>query len=137
MAPVLDMLVTPERTATAAHQAEDAGLVHLRDGRTVVVRSARLEDAPRLAKLCAGLSAESSRFRFFRAGRRLTAHEAVGVVTIDRRRHEAILALSGDAVVGWGSFTQIGNDRHAELTLLVDDAYQGAGLGRHILERLI
>jgi GNAT superfamily N-acetyltransferase len=110
---------------------------HMRDGRRVLLRSVRPDDARRLARLCDRLSAESSRFRFFRAGRRLTPSEALDVVTIDRKRNEAIVALDADEVVAWGSFYQLGNDPKAELTLLVDDAYQGGGLGRAVLENLI
>jgi GNAT superfamily N-acetyltransferase len=109
----------------------------LRDGRRVLLRSVRLEDAQRLTRLSERISGESSRFRFFRAGRRLTPSEALDVVTIDRERNEAIVALDADEVVAWGSFYQLGNDPHAEMTLLVDDAYQGGGLGREVLEKLI
>jgi GNAT superfamily N-acetyltransferase len=109
----------------------------LRDGRSVVVRSARPNDAPQLMRLCERVSTESSRFRFFRAGRRLTAAEALDVVSADPLRNETILALNADDVVAWASFNQLGSDPHAEMTLLVDDAYQGSGLGREMLERLI
>jgi GNAT superfamily N-acetyltransferase len=109
----------------------------LRDGRWVLLRPVLPEDAQRLTRLCDRISPESSRLRFFRAGRRLTAREAFDLATIDRRRNEAVVALDGDEVVAWGSLSQLGDDPHAEVTLLVDDAYQGSGLGRRLLERLI
>jgi GNAT superfamily N-acetyltransferase len=114
-----------------------AKVFSMRDGRRVLLRPVRTEDANRLVRLCDRLSEESSRFRFFRAGRRLTPREALGVVTVDREHNEAVVAVDGDEVVAWGSFNQLGNDPSAEITLLVDDAYQGVGLGREVLERLI
>ena len=109
----------------------------MRDGREVLLRTVRADDAGRLAGLCDRLSAESSRFRFFHAGRRLTPREALAQATIDRQRNEALVAVDADEVVAWGSFNQLGDDPVAELTLLVDDAYHGGGLGREMLERLI
>jgi GNAT superfamily N-acetyltransferase len=109
----------------------------LRDGRRVVLRPVVPEDAPRLARLCERLSAESSRLRFFRAGRSLTPQEALGVADIDHDRNEGLVALNGDRIVALGTFNQLGDEPDAELTLLVDDAYQGGGLGRHMLKLLI
>jgi GNAT superfamily N-acetyltransferase len=109
----------------------------LRDGRLVQLRPVAAEDAPRLTRLCEGLSAESSRLRFFRAGRRLTAQEALGLAAIDHVRNAALVVLDGEQAIGLASLNQIGDDPQAEITLLVDDAYQGHGLGRYLLERLI
>ena len=125
--------MTDDSTASVVAQE----LFVLRDGRRVVVRPVVPEDAPRLARLCERLSAESSRLRFFRAARRLTPQEALGVADIDHDRNEGLVALNGDRVVALGTFTQLGDERDAELTLLVDDAYQGGGLGRHMLNLLI
>jgi GNAT superfamily N-acetyltransferase len=75
--------------------------------------------------------------RFFRAGRRLSPQEALGLSDIDHVRNEAIVALDADSVIALGTLHQLGDHPHAELTLLVEDAYQGGGLGRHLLEMLI
>src|SRR5437764_5973849 len=109
----------------------------LRDGRRVLLRPVRPEDASGLAQLCSRVSEETSRFRFFRAGRRISPHEALTAANIDRPRNEAVVALDGNDIVAWGSFHQLGTDQRAEMTLLIDDAYQGSGLGREMLERLI
>jgi GNAT superfamily N-acetyltransferase len=109
----------------------------LRDGRVVQLRPAVAEDAPQLAALCERLSAESSRLRFFRAGRKLTAQEALGIADIDRMSDEAIVALDGHSLSALGTLHQLGDEAQAEVTLLVEDAYQGRGLGRYLLEQMI
>jgi GNAT superfamily N-acetyltransferase len=109
----------------------------LRDGRLVQLRPVVGEDAPRLSRLCERLSAESSRLRFFRAGRRLTPAEALALADIDHARNEAIVALDGESISALGTLHQLGDQAQAELTLLVEDAYQGSGLGRHLLEVMI
>jgi GNAT superfamily N-acetyltransferase len=109
----------------------------LRDGHHVVLRSVTPDDAPRLASLCERLSAYSSRLRFFRPGRRLSSDEAVGLAEIDQVRNAAVVAVDADRVIALGTLHRLGEGRQAELTLLVDDAYQGRGLGRQLLAWLI
>jgi acetyltransferase len=124
------------RVESPKHQLE-AVPFQMRDGRRVVLRPLFPDDAHRLAQLCERLSEETSRNRFFRAGRRLTPGEALSAASIDRARNEAVVAVDACEVVAWGSLHQLGNEPHAEITLLVDDAYQRSGLGRALLERLI
>jgi GNAT superfamily N-acetyltransferase len=109
----------------------------LRDGRHVVLRSAVRDDAPHLASLCERLSAYSSRLRFYRAGRRLSAEEALQLADIDQVSNAAVVALDADRVIALGTLHRLGADAQAELTLLVEDAYQGRGLGRRLLAWLI
>jgi GNAT superfamily N-acetyltransferase len=129
--------MTTDDSVSTLSQAIDAERFRLRDGRWVLVRRVSKDDAPRLSALCERVSEESSRLRFFRAGRRLTAREALSLADVDRERNEAFVALDADRVVALGSLNQLGKDPAAELTLLVDDAYHGGGLGRHLLGRLI
>jgi GNAT superfamily N-acetyltransferase len=48
-----------------------------------------------------------------------------------------VVALDADRVIALGTLHRLGDDPQAELTLLVDDAYQGRGLGRRLLTWLI
>jgi ribosomal protein S18 acetylase RimI-like enzyme len=109
----------------------------LRDGRVVAVRSVAPEDAPRLAELFERLSRTSSRQRFFSADRRPTAQEVSALADVDHLNREAVVAVHGERIVALGGFHRLGDSSGAELTLLVDDAYQGCGLGRHLLMVLI
>jgi GNAT superfamily N-acetyltransferase len=109
----------------------------LRDGRQVVLRRTVRDDAPRLASLCERLSAHTSRLRFRHVGRRLSSEEAVQLADIDQVSNAAVVALDADRVIALGTLHRLGDDPQAELTLLVDDAYQGRGLGRRLLAWLI
>jgi acetyltransferase len=131
------MLMTDDSPVHLLAQLAAAEAFRLRDGRIVLLRSVVPEDAPRLASLCERLSAESSRLRFFRAGRRLSPQEALGLSDIDHVHNEVFVALDADRVIALGTLHQLGDYPQAELTLLVDDAYQGAGLGRRLLGILI
>jgi GNAT superfamily N-acetyltransferase len=109
----------------------------MRDGRCVRLRPVSSNDAPRLVELCARLSAQSTRSRFFHAGRQLSPQEALRLAESDGTRNDAMVALDAERVVALGTLHRLGTDPQAEVTLLVEDAYQGGGLGRHLLERLI
>jgi ribosomal protein S18 acetylase RimI-like enzyme len=109
----------------------------LSDGRAVVVRSIVPADAPALVALFERVSPATSRQRFFSAGRRLSAQQASMLAQVDHVRREAFVALDADRVVALGGFQQLGDESGAELTLLVEDAYQGHSLGRHLLMELI
>jgi GNAT superfamily N-acetyltransferase len=70
------------------------------------------------------------------AQRRLACEEAAALTNTDRDRNEMLVAVD-DTLVGWGSISQLGSEPSVELTLLVEDAYQGRGIGRRLLQALI
>jgi ribosomal protein S18 acetylase RimI-like enzyme len=111
--------------------------LQLRDGRLVLVRPVEAGDAAAIVALCERLSPTSSLQRFFTPGRRLSEHEARNVAEVDHVRCETLVALDAARLVALGSLQQLGDDPHAELTLVVEDAYQGQGLGRQMLAELI
>jgi RimJ/RimL family protein N-acetyltransferase len=111
--------------------------LRLRDGRLVVVRPVVAADAAAIAALCERLSPMSSLHRFFTPERRLSVTEANAIACADHLRCETLVAIDGDRVVALGGLQQLGEEPHAELTLLVDDAYQGQSLGRQMLAELV
>jgi GNAT superfamily N-acetyltransferase len=108
----------------------------LRDGRAVFVRSIVPADAPALVALFERLSPATSRWRFFKAGCP-SAQEAGAQTQVDHIRCEAFVALDADRVVALAGFQGFADESGAELTLLVEDEYQGHGLGRQLLMELI
>jgi GNAT superfamily N-acetyltransferase len=115
------------------------GPLRLADGRLVWLRALRRDDAPRLLDLSQRLSAESLRRRFLHDRPRLDAREAERLAAVDHRQRVAIAVTADPSddspILAVGRFHGDGSD-HAELALVVEDAYQHLGIGRLLLDRL-
>src|SRR5581483_7649840 len=108
----------------------------LADGRKVVVRVLRPEDAPLLAKGFEQLSPESRFRRFHGARGPLTADELRYLTGMDGEAHFALGAVdatSGEGL-GVGRFVRVaGEPTVAEPAVAIVDAAQRKGLGRFLL----
>src|SRR6266545_3654340 len=125
-------------TGAGADQARREADVALRDGTTVHVRPARHEDAPELQRLFEGLSGESRYLRFFSGAvdLPLVVHWAADV---DYQQRDGLVALTGAdgrivAHVGWER--ERDRPERAEIALVIDDGFQGRGLGTIMLGQL-
>src|SRR6266545_715209 len=125
-------------TGAGADQARREADVALRDGTTVHVRPARHEDAPELQRLFEGLSGESRYLRFFSGAVDvpLVVHWAADV---DYQQRDGLVALTGAdgrivAHVGWER--ERDRPERAEIALVIDDGFQGRGLGTIMLGQL-
>ena len=124
--------------------ADRAALVgrRLDDGRRVAIRPIRPEDARRLQALFDRLSPETVRRRFFVVKKRLDPREARRLAGVDHVADEALVAVvppvdGGDEeIVAVARYASTAPDE-AELGLVVEDAYQGHGLGRVLLDDLL
>src|SRR3979411_677445 len=116
------------------------GRFRLADGRLVWLRPLLAEDAPRLMDLCKRLSPSPLRRRFLRSVVRCDPLEAQRLAAVDQVQRVALVAVPDPAddapIVAVGRFHGDGSG-HAEVPLLVDDAYQHVGLGRLLLSRLL
>jgi RimJ/RimL family protein N-acetyltransferase len=111
--------------------------VTLKDGRKVVLRPIRPDDAPRLIAFHERLSNESRYYRFFGPKPTLTPDEAEYLAGVDHQDRFAIVAAEPDGeLVAVGRFDLVESDT-AEPAIVVRDDYQGAGLGTAVLERMI
>ncbi|HEY8416872.1 MAG TPA: GNAT family N-acetyltransferase [Limnochordales bacterium] len=117
------------------------GPILLRDGRPAYLRRATPADLPAVQGLLARSSDTARFFRFFHgvapgdpdAARRLIApgNEQGGlslVVTVGPRHDQRLVAV--------GSYSYTHRPGVAEVAFLVEDAYQGRGIGTLLLERL-
>src|SRR6266536_2704076 len=125
-------------TGAGADQARREADVALRDGTTVHVRPARHEDAPELQRLFEGLSGESRYLRFFSGAVDvpLVVHWSADV---DYQQRDGLVALTGAdgrivAHVGWER--ERDRPERAEIALVIDDGFQGRGLGTIMLGQL-
>ena len=98
----------------------------------VAVRLLRADDEERLCRLFYRLSPESVYRRFFTLYTDPPPGALRELATVDHDRRDAIVAAVGDEVVGVARYAAVG-DATAEVACLVEDAYQGRGLGTRLL----
>ena len=100
----------------------------------VAIRVIRPDDAARLERLFYRLSPESVYRRFFT----LYSHPPAGAIRkladLDHLTQDAVVAVAGDEVVGVGRYAADAREPGAaEVAVVVDDAWQGRGLGSRLL----
>lgn len=101
----------------------------------VGVRIIRPDDEARLARLFYRLSPESVYRRFFTLYTAPPCGVLRSLADLDHDRRDAMVAVVGDEVVGVGRYAAVaGEPGTAEVAVVVEDAWQGRGLGRRLLE---
>jgi GNAT superfamily N-acetyltransferase len=112
----------------------------LRTGAQVRVRPVEPADKPRLAAFLARLSPETVRGRFLTAKPGLSAAELRYLTEIDGRDHVALVAVpldEPDRIVAVARSVRIADRPDtAEMAVVVDDEWQGHGLGSLLAEAL-
>ena len=116
-----------------------AGVETLRDGGAVLLRPAVPADAERLRRMFYRLS-PGTRQRWFFVPAPCSpwwAGYLARLAEVDGRDQWAVVAAVGDEVVGIARYDRLQAGDEAELAILIEDAWQGRGLGRRLLARLI
>jgi acetyltransferase len=108
----------------------------------VVVRAIRPEDEPLIEAHHRALSEQSIRMRFFSMVKALSRDNLVRLCHLDYAREMALVAQRQDAagnpeIIGVSRYYMNPQTGDAEFAVIVRDAYQGQGLGQHLMERLI
>jgi RimJ/RimL family protein N-acetyltransferase len=115
--------------------------ITLRDGTTLRLRPIRPEDAPRLISFYDRLSRHSAYQRFFSVMRRLPPDWARMLATVDYRRRLALVAERGpvDApeIEAVARYEPTDDPDTVEVAFVVQDGYQGRGLGVLLLHQLL
>jgi GNAT superfamily N-acetyltransferase len=109
-------------------------VVELADGRSVLVRPIRADDADRLAAFHARLSPETVRRRYFTPHPRLSAQELHHFTNVDGDTRLALVAVDGDEVVAVGRYESLADTTSVEVAFVVRDDFQRVGLGGHLVE---
>ncbi len=117
---------------------------HLRDGRSVTLRAIRPDDKGLLIDALGKMSPQSLYLRLFSAKRKFSDEEMNQVTAVDFLNVVALVAVldkdGSGQIVGGGRYIRIGTSgtgQSAEVAFLIDDAYQGLGIGSRLFKHLV
>ena len=116
--------------------------VRLANGRDILIRPIRPEDAGPMQAAFTLLEPDEIRQRFLHPMKELSAQQAERLARPDPRRDFALVAAEplppGEALVGAVARISIdANGKDAEFAILVSHYVNGMGLGRHLMRRLV
>lgn len=146
---VHDQSVTREqlpRTAIRPYPTRYVQTWKAKDGSTVTIRPIRPEDEPLMIKFHETLSDRSVYLRYLQPMMlsQRVAHERLSrICFIDYDREIALVAEGSDrktgerCIMAAGRLSKIHGTEDAEFTILVNDRFQGRGLGREMIQRLL
>lgn len=115
---------------------EGEARVRLPSGETLHLRPIRPDDEERLERLFHRLSPRTIYMRFFSPVARPSHRTLRYLSSVDHDGREAIVAVDGDDIVGVARYDRRAGTDEAEVAVLVEDAWQGRGLGRILTEHL-
>jgi RimJ/RimL family protein N-acetyltransferase len=134
-----DVLEAPaDAYANLFRVPERRSLVRLKDGRSVPFREVRPEDLEALRRFHSRLSERSIRLRFFGPKPELTEERARYFTHVDGRDRFALVALDPQdlkEIIGVVRFDRDGDS--AEYAAIVEDRWQGLGLGFALTRKLV
>jgi acetyltransferase len=116
------------------------------DGLEYLIRPIRPEDEPLVVKFHETLSEKTVQLRYFtplNLRQRVRHERLTQIVFIDYDREMALVAVrenpkSGeDEIAGIGRITKSHTESIAEFGVIVSDRYQGQGIGKELLQRLL
>lgn len=111
--------------------------VLLSDGAAVQIRPIAPEDADAIVAMHARFSERTRYLRYFSPYPRIPARDLDRFVKVDHRDREALVVLHGERIVAVGRYDRLGPQApDAEVAFVVEDAFQGRGIGSVLLEHL-
>ena len=112
--------------------------VTLTDGAQVSLRPIRPDDESALAALYERLSPQTSYQRFFTVMRRLPPDWAHILANVDYDRRMAIVAIGPDGgLIAVARYAYDERAQEAEIAIVIEDRWQGRGLGKLLLGELV
>lgn len=133
------------RTAIRPYPSKYISTCALKDGSTVTLRPIRAEDEPHMVDFHAALSERTVRLRYLYSiplAQRIDHRRLTRVCFIDYDREMALVAEHqsadrGKEIVAVGRLTKLHDVNGGKVFLVVSDVWQGLGLGRELLARLM
>jgi acetate---CoA ligase (ADP-forming) len=125
--------IIPEGLAYKEH-------VFLKNGQGIFLKPATPDDISRVESFMTRVSRESLRMRFMASISQVSANVIKELCSGDFKSNGCLLAITGangnGKVIGLGNYITSANGHTAEVAFLIEDDYQGKGIGTLILERL-
>lgn len=118
----------------------------LKDGTAITIRPIRPEDEPAMVRFHETLSERSVYLRYFHLmnlEQRTTHERLTRICFIDYDREMALVAerrnpATGESeILGVGRMMKVHGSRDGEVAVLISDQWQGRGLGKELLARLL
>jgi acetyltransferase len=106
-------------------------------GHDLLVRPIRPGDARRLADFYAASPASDLRLRFFLSRREVPRSELARYCQIDYEREMTFIALDGEHIAGEVRAVCDPDNVQAEFAIQVATGWQGRGLGRRLMDKLL
>lgn len=110
-------------------------------GQRLLLRPVRGSDEGRLHDLYYSMSDESLFKRFFQVRQTLAHSTLQKLCNVDYEKEMSIVAVIGEPwaemIVGAASYSMDSAGKTAEVAFVVEDAYQGHGIGRALVQRII
>jgi acetyltransferase len=130
--------MTAARAADPALYAESWPLLH---AHSLTVRALEPEHADLEVRFGLALSPQSRYERFLGGGVKLTPELLARLVNVDFSRDAALIATvafgGSETPVGVGRYARTDGGDTAEVAVTIADAWQGCGLGRLLLDRVV
>jgi acyl-CoA synthetase (NDP forming)/GNAT superfamily N-acetyltransferase len=116
---------------------EKSADVLLSDGSAVHLRQIRPDDAPAILDFHGRMSERTRYLRYFSPYPSIPERDLARFVNVDHRDREAYVIVSGSRIMAVGRYERLGpGSPEAEVAFVVEDAYQGRGIGSVLLEHL-
>ena len=110
-------------------------------GQSVTLRPLRRDDIDIEAAFVTGLSSESRHNRLLGGMIQITREYVERLTTVDFSRDMALAAVlmldEREVLIGVARYVQEAENRACEFALVIADAWQGRGIGRRMMEKLI
>jgi len=130
--------MTAPQIADPGRYADAWPLLH---AHSLTIRALQPEHADLEVRFGLALSPQSRYERFLGGGVKLTPELLARLVNVDLARDAALIAsvvfAGTETPIGVGRYARTADEPTAEIALTVADAWQGCGLGRLLLERVI
>jgi RimJ/RimL family protein N-acetyltransferase len=131
----------PETVRVDRYPSELAHVVTLTDGSGAGIRPIRPDDEPGLVDLYERLSRRSAYQRFFTVRRELPRDWYHAFANVDYASRLALVAeretVAGTRLIGVGRYEPSEEPDAAEVAIVVEDGWQGRGLGAILLDEVL